>query len=104
LEEGYCYFGSDQYTTPPRQANYEQVLAHIRALPETTQPGVFGLHANADILKDMHETDQMLESLISMQGCGRGAALISDQDQLLEDLTVDIIHRMQPLFDVEHAR
>lgn len=104
MEEGYCYCASDEYTAPPRQANYAQLLAHIRALPDVTQPGVFGLHANANILKDRHETDQMLESLTCMQGFGAGAALINDQDRLLEDLAVDISNRMPPLFDLEHAR
>jgi dynein heavy chain len=42
-------------------------LDYINALPHTASPGVFGLHDNADITKDLQEAQQLLDGLLLSQ-------------------------------------
>jgi dynein heavy chain len=43
-------------------------LDYIDALPHAAPPGVFGLHDNADITKDLQEAQQLLDGLLLSQG------------------------------------
>lgn len=62
----------------PRYETHEEYLQYIReTLPLITPPDVFGFHANADITKDMNETQQLMNSLLicsSEGGEGGGAS------------------------------
>lgn len=42
-------------------------LDYINALPHVAPPGVFGLHENADITKDLQEAQQLLDGLLLSQ-------------------------------------
>lgn len=42
-------------------------LDYINALPHSAPPGVFGLHDNADIAKDLSEAQQLLDGLLLSQ-------------------------------------
>lgn len=42
-------------------------IDYINALPHATPPGVFGLHTNADITKDLQEAQQLLDGLLLSQ-------------------------------------
>jgi dynein heavy chain len=42
-------------------------LDYIDALPHVAPPGVFGLHDNADITKDLQEAQQLLDGLLLSQ-------------------------------------
>lgn len=42
-------------------------LDYINALPHVAPPGVFGLHDNADITKDLQEAQQLLDGLLLSQ-------------------------------------
>ena len=39
-------------------------MDYIRNLPINADPGVFGLHSNADITKDNQETNQLLNGVL----------------------------------------
>lgn len=43
-------------------------LDYIDALPHVAPPGVFGLHDNADITKDLQEAQQLLDGLLLSAG------------------------------------
>lgn len=42
-------------------------IDYINALPHVAPPGVFGLHDNADIAKDLQEAQQLLDGLLLSQ-------------------------------------
>lgn len=61
----------NQYN-PPQCASHEDFITHIKTmLPLVAPPEVFGFHLNADITKDMNETNLLNDSLLicSSQGC-----------------------------------
>lgn len=51
----------------PLVNEYAEFLDYVRELPMTTAPSVFGMHENADIIKDQQETYLMLSSILLTQ-------------------------------------
>lgn len=51
----------------PIVREYEAYLTYTRKLPIITEPSVFGMNENADILKDQRETDLLFTSLLLTQ-------------------------------------
>ncbi|XP_039430309.1 dynein axonemal heavy chain 7 isoform X2 [Culex pipiens pallens] len=51
----------------PELKEHEEFMAYIKDLPTIAKPGVFGLHENADIMKDQKETDLLLTSTLKTQ-------------------------------------
>lgn len=49
-------------------------LDWIHRLPAITPPAVFGLHANADIAKDLSEAQLLLDSLLTLQSSSSSSA------------------------------
>jgi len=47
---------------------------YINALPHVAAPGVFGLHDNADITKDLQEAQQLLDGLLLSQSTSANAS------------------------------
>lgn len=67
LQTGHKFSPSGAYYAPA-DGPYSSYLDHIKSLPMVAQPEVFGLHVNADILKDQQEADLLLSSALAMQG------------------------------------
>ncbi|WIA36351.1 hypothetical protein OEZ86_007670 [Tetradesmus obliquus] len=65
---GYSLAGTptDGYAVP-EHTNYKGYLDYINSLPLSTAPAVFGLHDNADIAKDLQESQLLLDSLLLTQ-------------------------------------
>lgn len=60
----YCVFGIAEYQVPPAASTtWQTYVNHIASLPLSAPPQVFGLHANADLAKDLCEADQVKHSL-----------------------------------------
>lgn len=51
----------------PEVYQHEKFLEYIRSLPMITTPSVFGMHDNADIIKDQQETSLMFSSILATQ-------------------------------------
>ena len=51
----------------PQVREFEDFLAYIKDLPAIAKPGVFGLHENADMIKDQKETDSLLTNTLLTQ-------------------------------------
>lgn len=62
----YLFDPSGLYYVPP-VSEYSQFLDYVRELPMTTAPSVFGMHENADIIKDQQESYLMLSSILTTQ-------------------------------------
>ena len=64
FDETYKYSPSGLYY-PPKSGDHESYLDYIRSLPHYPEPEVFGLHSNADITKDINETNNTFEAILS---------------------------------------
>jgi dynein heavy chain, axonemal len=73
LGPSYSLSASGLYHTPPDGAR-DLTLSYIEGLPITPLPEAFGLHQNADITKDINDTELMLASLLGMSGGGGGGS------------------------------
>jgi len=101
LSDAYKLSPSGLYYAPPH-TDYDGYMAYINSLPLIASPEVFGLHENADITKDLQETDLLLDSLMltqSREGGGGGASF----EATIGEVGADILARLPPNFDLEQA-
>lgn len=65
-------------------------------------PEAFGLHDNADISKDLKETNEMIDSLLLTQSrvAGAGAATL---EEAVAGVSADILGRLPANFDIDYA-
>lgn len=107
---GYCFSKAKEYKLP-ELGSRENYLAYVRNLPNSVNPEVFGLHENADITREINETNLFCNAiLLTMSGSsgakkkkkGKGAETTGDQEiiSMCEKILEDI-----PLpFDLVKAR
>ena len=79
-------------------------LEQISQLPILPQPEAFGLHENADITKDLQETEAMVATLLMTGGASGGGDSGSKEEGLVGAMVQDILARMPPAFDVEKTQ
>ena len=53
-------FGPEDSFKVPKLNTHQEYLDHIQTLPHLIHPNVFGFHSNADITKDINETNLLL--------------------------------------------
>lgn len=51
----------------PEKTEYEDFINYTKALPLITHPEVFGMHENADIMKDQQETTLLFTNTLLTQ-------------------------------------
>lgn len=66
-DEIYYFDASSTVYYCPIVREYEAYVAYTRKLPIITEPSVFGMNDNADIVKDQRETDLLFTSLLLTQ-------------------------------------
>ena len=101
LEDDYAFSDSGLYRAPPK-GDYQSNLDYINTLPLIAAPEVYGFHANADISKDMKDTDELLDSFMltqSRDGSGGGKS----PEEVIGAVAEDLLARCPADFDVELA-
>jgi len=99
MDDDYKLSASGTYYAPPKM-EYKGYLEYINSLPLIAQPEVFGLHANADMTKDMQETNLLLDSLLltqSRDAAGGGKS----PEEIIGEVAADILDNLPPNFDTE---
>lgn len=66
-DEIYYFDPSSTIYYCPIVREYDAYVTYTRKLPIITEPSVFGMNENADILKDQRETDLLFSSLLLTQ-------------------------------------
>ncbi|XP_071671247.1 dynein axonemal heavy chain 3 isoform X2 [Patagioenas fasciata] len=99
-QEKYMLAPGDDYYIPPH-GPYESYIEYLRSLPITTHPEVFGLHENADITKDNHETNQLFNGVLLTLPREAGGGGKSPQETV-QDLAQDILSKLPSGFDMNH--
>jgi dynein heavy chain, axonemal len=72
----------------------------IRAFPNITKPEVFGLNSNADISKDIGESNLLFDTLLLCGGSGGGGGGNSGKDEVLKQIVESVLHGFPKEFDV----
>ncbi|PNH00034.1 Dynein heavy chain 7, axonemal, partial [Tetrabaena socialis] len=98
-EAGYKLSVSGTYFPQP-YTSYKGYVEYINSLPLIAQPEVFGLHENADITKDLQETNLLLDSLMLTQSreASGGAASF---ESVVGEVAAEVLERLPPNFDIE---
>jgi len=101
LEDNYKLSPGGMYYIPPR-CEYNEYIAYVQSLPLIAPPEVFGLHDNANINKEMQETNLLLNSLMLTQSRDSSAGGVSAED-IIASTSEDILNRLPPDFNLELA-
>lgn len=64
---------------PHEITQHENVVEFIRNFPGISKPDTFGLHANADISKDIGESNLLFDTLLKCGGSGESGGGNSDE-------------------------
>lgn len=88
----------------PEPGPISNYLEYIQSLPISCTPEVFGMHDNADITKDIKETDDMLKSILLTEGTGGGGGGGVSKDDILNSLATDILAKLPARFDIDMIR
>jgi len=93
LDQDFSLSASGVYTTPPDASTLDEYIEFIHSLPQTDQPEVFGMHDNANITYQLHETNKILDIVLSIQP--RMAASSSEDghqspDQIVANMASEI--------------
>ena len=70
-------------------------------MPNITHPSVFGFHANADITKDIGESNLLFDTMLLCSGSGGGESGGSKMDELLSSIVQGILHGFPQPFDID---
>nr|KAF6473900.1 dynein axonemal heavy chain 12 [Rousettus aegyptiacus] len=98
----YKFSPSGNYFAPPK-GTYNDYIEFIKKLPFTQHPEIFGLHENVDISKDLQQTKVLFESLLLTQGGSKQTGSSGSTDQILFEITKDILQKLPSDFDIETA-
>ncbi|MGH0135647.1 UNVERIFIED_CONTAM: hypothetical protein FKN15_057952 [Acipenser sinensis] len=98
-QDNYRLSDGDAYIIPPH-GPYQSYIDYIRNLPAITDPGVFGLHENADITKDNKETNQLFDGVLLTLPRQSGGGGKSSQE-VVDNLAADILSKLPKDFNLE---
>ncbi|KYN44278.1 Dynein heavy chain 7, axonemal [Trachymyrmex septentrionalis] len=99
-DQKYLFDESGLYYIPP-VSDYTEFLDYVRELPMTTAPSIFGMHENADIIKDQQESYLMLSSVLSTQDTGRAEVdTEKSPDETVYGVAADILSRLPQDYDL----
>ena len=98
LKDGFKLSDSGIYAIP-KEGPHESYLEVISQFPILPEPEAFGLHANADITKDLGATALLTETLIKTGGGASAGG--GGKEALVAKITSDILTRLPANFDIE---
>ncbi|VEN49777.1 unnamed protein product, partial [Callosobruchus maculatus] len=112
LEKFYCkglvevpefqFDPTGKYYCPDRM-EYDEFISYTKSLPLITSPEVFGLHENADIMKDQRETSLLLCNTLLTQDAIVSGTSAKSPDNIVNEVAEDILSRLPPNFDRDAA-
>ena len=99
LAESHSMTPSGKYMAPP-EGELKDYTAFAQTLPASNDPEVFGLHANADITKDLNETMELFDAVLSTQPrVSSGGGLTAEET--VDAMCADILGKLPSEFDLE---
>jgi len=105
LGEGFWLTASGKYHVPTDALeSHEATMAYVRQWPLVPEPEVFGFNDNADITKDLKEVAQTLTTVLVTQSSGGGGGGGKSFDEIMLDMSRDILGKLPDMFDMEVAQ
>ncbi|MCO5581018.1 hypothetical protein L7F22_034894 [Adiantum nelumboides] len=98
MQPGYKLSESGIYQTPP-PGDLASYVSYIDEFPPIPMPEAFGLHANADITKDLNETNLILTSML--QATTGGGSSGPKASSSMADVVNNLINMLPQNFDLE---
>ncbi len=97
FEEEFMY--SPMHKSPPL-GDYDSYLEYIKSLPLTQSPEVFGMHENADIAREMQDSNQMIVSITNTQALAGSSGGGKSSEDMCYDIASNILQILPPDFDI----
>ena len=105
MGEGFALTQSGAYSVPTDALDsHESTMDYVRQWPLVPAPEVFGFNDNADITKDLKEVDQTLSTVLITQSQGGGGGGGKSFDDMMLDMSKDILAKLPNHFDYEMAQ
>jgi len=101
LEDGFKLSERGTYVVPP-EGTHQSYMDYISTLPILPLPEAFGLHDNADITKDLKQTQLLTDTLLKTAGGAGGGG--GGQDALVAKVTKEILEQLPADFDIEKVQ
>ena len=101
LDDNYRFSASGSYYAPAK-GSMLQYIDYIKSLPPNQNPEVFEIHENGDIAKDIAETNQLFESILTTQArqsSGGGKS----QDETIKEIASNLLSKLPSYFDTISA-
>jgi dynein heavy chain len=98
-DDSYKFSESGVFFAPPK-GSYEDYLEYIKGLPQMADPEAFGMHQNAEISKDMNDTNLLFDTVLltlPRQTGGGGKS----PNEVVDELASDILAKVREPFDPE---
>jgi len=102
LVKDFNFCGLPEYTVPNFSSSYEQYLQAIERLPLNQSPQLFGFHPNAQITKDINETNELYTRMLLAFG-GKNTEKSEENESQIASLLKDLQDRLPKKFDMEIA-
>jgi len=74
-------------------------LDHVQELPLVTKHNIFGLHENADLIKDRQESDLLLTSVLKTQNSIIACVEGTSSEELVLAFATDLLSKLANNFD-----
>jgi dynein heavy chain len=94
---------SGKYFVPPEGdlTSYQDFIRNELPLNDLTE--IFGLHDNAEITSAIQITNRMLATALALQGAATGGGAGQSQDDIVREISTDILSKIPNNFDTEDA-
>jgi dynein heavy chain, axonemal len=99
ITDSYKLSPSGIYYAPPK-GSYESYILYIKSLPMISHPEVFGMHENADIAKDLNETNQLIASVLLTQARVSSSGGGKSADEITRDIASGILYNLPADFNM----
>ena len=87
----------------PNVREHEAFVEYTKNLPLITEPSVFGMNENADIIKDQHETNLLFSSLLLTQESVKSGTGQFTNDEIVLRMSNDILQKLPDDYDLVSA-
>lgn len=101
FDDNYKFSPSGIYFAP-KFTDYNGYIKYLKDLPAISEPEIFGLHSNANITKNMNETNMTFNAILTTQQNSTGGGG-SDEDEKINKICDSILKDVPQPFDVKKA-
>ena len=103
LDNDYKFSPSGLYFAPPK-GSYDGYLQYIKSLPIIQNPEIFGMHENADITKDLADTNLLIASVLLTQAQASSSKGTKTKEEITAEIATGILSNLPKDFQIEQVQ